>query len=78
MNCPYQWANSIDDEDGQCSSWESELEGEWSEELMSLEAPDDEGEWRWPKRNRVAKRVNTMPAFHYLAEETRKNRRLED
>ena len=24
VNCPYQWANSIDEEDDQTSSWESE------------------------------------------------------
>ena len=28
MNCPCKWANSIDEEDDQVSSWESELEGE--------------------------------------------------
>ena len=39
---------------------------EGSEELASLDAPDDEGEWRWPKRNRVAKRVGPVPTFQYL------------
>ena len=47
-SCPYKWANNIDEEDDQASSWESELEGENAEELASLETPDEEGEWRWP------------------------------
>ena len=25
VNCPYKWANSIDEEDDQTSSWKSEL-----------------------------------------------------
>ena len=49
MNCPHKWANNIDEEDDQTSSWESELEGENAEELASLETPDEEGEWCWPK-----------------------------
>ena len=36
LNCPYQWANSMDEEDDQTSSWESEPEGENAEELASL------------------------------------------
>ena len=36
VNCPYKWANSIDEEDDQTSSWESEPEGENGEELASL------------------------------------------
>ena len=39
---------------------------EESEELASLDAPDDEDECRWPKRNRVAKRVGPVPTFQYL------------
>ena len=50
VNCPYKWANSIDEEDDQTSSWESEREGENAEELASLETPDEEGEWCWPRR----------------------------
>ena len=44
---------------------------EWSEDLASLEAPDDEGGWCWPKRNRITrwgKRENQRPTFHYFAE----------
>ena len=37
--------NSIDEEDDQTSSCESEPEGENAEELASLETPDEEGEW---------------------------------
>ena len=47
VNCPYKWANSIDEEDDQTSSWESEPEGENPEELASLETHDEEGEWCW-------------------------------
>ena len=36
VNCPYKWTNSIDEEDDQGSSWESEPEGEQSEELASF------------------------------------------
>ena len=43
VNCPYKWANSIDEEDDQTLSWESEPEGENAEELASLETPDEEG-----------------------------------
>ena len=53
VNCPYKWANSIDEEDDQTSSWESEREGENVEELASLETPDKDGEWFWPKKSRV-------------------------
>ena len=42
--------NSIDEEDDQTSSWKSEPEGENAGELASLEAPDEDGEWCWPKR----------------------------
>ena len=72
MNCPYKWANSIDEEDDQTSSWESEPEGENAEELSSLETPDEEGEWCWPKKSRVTRRrerTESRPAFHYLAED---------
>ena len=31
VNCPYKWANSIDEEDDQTLSWESEPEGENAE-----------------------------------------------
>ena len=44
VNCPYKWANSIDEEDDQTTSWESEPEGENAEELASWETPDEEGE----------------------------------
>ena len=51
VNCPYKWANSIDEEDDQTSSWESEPEeGENAEELASLETPDAEGERCWPEK----------------------------
>ena len=39
---------------------------------MSLETPDDEGEWCWPRRNRITRwrrRVRPRPAFHHLAED---------
>ena len=52
MSCPHKWTSRIDEND-QGSSWESEPEGEKRGELASLEAPDDEGEWCWPKRNRI-------------------------
>ena len=52
---PYKWANSIDEEDDQTLSWESEPEGENAEELASLETPDEEGEWCWPKKSRVTR-----------------------
>ena len=55
VNCPYKWANSIDEEDDQTSSWESEPEGEYSEELASLETHDEEGEWCWPEGARVTR-----------------------
>ena len=72
MNCPYKWTNSIDEEDDEGSSWESEPEGEKADELASLETPDDEREWCWPGRNRITRwrrRVDPRPAFHYLAED---------
>ena len=31
------------------------MRGEKPEELAGLEAPDDEGEWFWPKRNRITR-----------------------
>ena len=71
VNCPYKWTNSIDEEDDQGSSWESELEGEKAEEIASLVICDDEGEWWWLRRNRITrwgKRIDPRPAFHYLAE----------
>ena len=72
VNCPYKWANSIDEEDDQTSSWESEPEGENAEELASLETPDEEGEWCWPAKSRVTRwrrRIDSRPAFHSLAED---------
>ena len=56
----------------QGSSWDSEPGGEKAEELASLEALDNEGEWCWPGRNgitRRGKRMDPRPAFHYLAED---------
>ena len=43
VDCPHKLANSIDEEDDQTSSWESEPEGENAEELASLETHDEEG-----------------------------------
>ena len=70
VNCPCKWTNSIGEEDDEGSSWK--LERAKPEELASLEAPDDEGYWCWPKRNRVTrwrKREDQRPTFHYLAED---------
>ena len=53
VNCPYKWTNSIDEKAYQGSSWEREPEGEKAQELANLETPDDEGEWCWPRRNRI-------------------------
>ena len=42
------------------------------EELASLEAPDGEGVWCWPRMNKITrwgKRVDPRPAFHCLAED---------
>ena len=39
---------------------------------MSLEAPDDEGVLRWPKRNRITRkgrRIDPMPTLQYFAED---------
>ena len=72
MNCPYMWANSMDEEDEQVSSWESEPEGGNAEELANLETPDDDGEWCRPRRNRItgwSRRVDPRPAFRCLAED---------
>ena len=72
MNCPYKWTNKIDEEDDHGSSWESELEGKEAEELVSLETPDEKGEWCWPRRNRITRwrrRMGPRPAFHNLAED---------
>ena len=56
VNCPYKWANKQHrQEDDQTSSWESEPEGENAEELASLETPEEEGEWCWPKKSRVTR-----------------------
>ena len=71
MNCPYTWTSTIDEEDDESSSLESELEGEGPEELASLE-PDDKRGWRWPMRNRIirwGKRSDPRPTFHYLTED---------
>ena len=69
VNCPYKWANSIDEEDDQTSLWEREPEGESAEELVSLETPDEEGKWCWPKNGRVTRweRMIDSRAVHYLA-----------
>ena len=72
MNCPYKWDISIDEEDDQTSSWESEPEEENAEELASLETPDEEGKWCRPKKSRVTRwrrRIDSRPAFHHLAED---------
>ena len=72
VNCPYKWTNSIDEEDDETSSCESEPEGENVEELASLETPGEEGEWCWPKKSGVTRwrrRIDSRPAVHYLAEE---------
>ena len=56
----------MDEEEDRGSSWESELEGENEEELVSLEALGDEGERCWPKKNRITrwrKRLDPRPAF---------------
>ena len=82
MNCPYSWTNSIDEEDDQGSSWESEPEGEKPEELACLEALDDEGEWCWPKRNRITrwrKREDQSANYSTTSQKTmEKSRRVED
>ena len=70
VHCPNKWTNCIDEEEDQGSSCESEPEGEEAEELASLEAFDNEGEWCCSRRNRIArwgKRVEPRPAFYYLA-----------
>ena len=72
VNCPYKWANSMDEEDDQTSSWESELEGENAEELSGLETHDKDGEWCWLEKGRVTRwrrRIDSLPAVHNLAEE---------
>ena len=73
VNRPYEWANSIDEEDGQTSSWESEPDGENAEEPSRA--------WRrltkkvsgaGLRRARVTTwggRIDSRPAFHYLAED---------
>ena len=69
MSCPNKWTNSIDEEDDQGSSLETELEGEKPEELARLEALHDERKWCWPKRNRISrwrKRVDQRLTFHNL------------
>ena len=41
-------------------------------EKTSLEAPDDEGDRCWPRRNRITrweKRMDPRQAFHYFAED---------
>ena len=43
-----------------------------TEELASLGTPDDEGEWCWPRRNRItrwSRRIDPQLALHYLAED---------
>ena len=68
MNCPCKWTNSIDEEDDQGSSWESEPEGEKAEELASLETLNNES-GDWPKNKEMWKGVDPRPAFHHLAED---------
>ena len=49
-----------------------ESEGEKTEQLASLEAPDDEGASHWLRRNRITRwreRVGPRPAVHHLAED---------
>ena len=51
--------------------WPS-LKGQNAEALASLETPDEEGEWCWPKKGRVTgwtRKIDSRPAVHYLAEE---------
>ena len=70
MNCPHKWANSMDEEDDQVSSRESEPEGENAVELASLETPDGEGEWCWPKKQSGGEGgLDPRPPCHYFAEE---------
>ena len=67
MNCPYKWANSIDEEGDQSSPWDSEPEGEDAEELASLEAPDDEGRVvlaQKSQNHQMRKASDPRPAFH--------------
>ena len=81
VNCPYKWANNMDEEDDQVSSWEGEPEGEKAEELANLETPDDEGEWSWTKRKRItrwSRRVDPRPAFHCLTEDEKVSKHLDD
>ena len=69
VNCLYKWANSKDEEEDQGSLCESKPGRETAEELASLEAPDDEGEWSWPRIARWRKRMDPRPAFHCFAED---------
>ena len=73
MTCPSKWTNSIGEEDGQGSTWESEPEEEKPRRTCEF--------WRhlmmwengiWPRRNRISRwrrRVDPRPAFHYLDED---------
>ena len=81
MNCPYKWTNNMDEEDDQGSSWESEPEGDKAEELASVGTPDDEGEWCWPRRNRITRwECGLIQDQHFttLPKMTRMSKRLED
>ena len=81
MNCPYKWTNSIDEEDDQGSSWESEPEGKKAEELASVGTLDDEGEWCWPRRNRITRWEGGLiqdQHFTTMPKMTRMSKRLED
>ena len=72
VTCPFMRANSIDEEDDQTATWESELEGENAEELASLETPDEDGEWCWLEKSKVTRwirRIDSRPTFHYFAED---------
>ena len=42
VSCPHKWTNSIDDQEDQGYTWESEPEGERAEELASLETHEGE------------------------------------
>ena len=65
---PYKWANNIDEEDEQVSSWERRK----GRKLASLETLDDEGERCRPRRNIIAtssRKVDPRRVIRYLAED---------
>ena len=82
MNCPYKWTNSIDEEDGQGSSWENVS---WKEKMQNNsrvwrhlmmgesgagpeETRSPDGESEWPQDQHFT----TLPKM------TRMSKRLED